>query len=532
MSGTKLSSLTPVASLGRDSLLYAVVESDGSDGMVSRSIAFKDVAHFMHIVVAASDAPAKAKAMADYICDGVDDHIQILAAIETATSLAGGGVVELSAGTFVGRFAIPEANPYIVLKGAGKYATTLKLPDNAGEAEAAQVLTVAADYTIIRHLGLDGNKDNRTTAANPVAFHRECDGIGVYASWVDIQHCFVKNTKSHGIIVWSDPTPTAANTSRTTGRRQYVSVTYCTISDNGIVNNPRSAIDFADTAAIPQGVWNCEACHNIITGGSHQWGITCHTGSLIRIAFNQIYTAQRAINIHTNATNVTVVGNVIQATAAAVPTAIVINTASRVLCSGNHIIGNDLGGTFRFIACWTITASNQVTLQGNYAATSYGQPTLHGAIYNLAGANVNLLIADEQVAIGGTTNRAMFRIDEGATLTNCRVRGISSSTVSYLVAGDGAAALATLSQFEDVSQFPSKNRIAATIANGNTTVTVAHGMTAWRTLVASDFAVQSLGHSIPAYVTAVSATEVTLTIDSSAGSDLNYIIDGDATRSN
>ena len=49
-------------------------------------------------VVAASDAPAHVKRQADYVCDGTDDHVEILAAI--AALPAGGGIVSLTTGTF------------------------------------------------------------------------------------------------------------------------------------------------------------------------------------------------------------------------------------------------------------------------------------------------------------------------------------------------------------------------------------------------------------------------------------------------
>lgn len=53
-----------------------------------------------HIVVAASAAPAKVKATADYVCDGTDDDVQIQAAVDALPAYHNGGTVELSGGTF------------------------------------------------------------------------------------------------------------------------------------------------------------------------------------------------------------------------------------------------------------------------------------------------------------------------------------------------------------------------------------------------------------------------------------------------
>ena len=49
-------------------------------------------------VVAASDAPSNVTAQADYVCDGIDDHIEIQAAIDALP--ATGGEIRLSSGTF------------------------------------------------------------------------------------------------------------------------------------------------------------------------------------------------------------------------------------------------------------------------------------------------------------------------------------------------------------------------------------------------------------------------------------------------
>jgi len=57
------------------------------------------VARIATYVVAASDAPAHAKAQADYVCDGTADNVEIQAAIDALPS--GGGKVVLSEGKFI-----------------------------------------------------------------------------------------------------------------------------------------------------------------------------------------------------------------------------------------------------------------------------------------------------------------------------------------------------------------------------------------------------------------------------------------------
>jgi hypothetical protein len=82
--------------------------------------------------VVASDAPAREKARADYLCDGTADNVQIQAAIDAAKA-DGGGIVQLSVGLFnlaatltiSGNTDEDDADS-ITLRGVGQQATTLK----------------------------------------------------------------------------------------------------------------------------------------------------------------------------------------------------------------------------------------------------------------------------------------------------------------------------------------------------------------------------------------------------------------------
>ncbi|MFZ3592316.1 hypothetical protein [Streptomyces sp. BH104] len=91
--------------------------------------------------VAASDAPAKEKARADYACDGTADDVQIQQAINAAKAV-GGGIVQLSGGTFncsatptiTGNTDEDNADT-ITLRGAGAQATTLNMAANVNGLE-------------------------------------------------------------------------------------------------------------------------------------------------------------------------------------------------------------------------------------------------------------------------------------------------------------------------------------------------------------------------------------------------------------
>lgn len=74
-------------------------------------------------VVAASDSSAKSKTQADYVCDGTADDVQIQAAIDALP--AGGGKVVLMGGTFNLAAGIVETSDNVHIQGQGIEATKI-----------------------------------------------------------------------------------------------------------------------------------------------------------------------------------------------------------------------------------------------------------------------------------------------------------------------------------------------------------------------------------------------------------------------
>lgn len=82
-------------------------------------------------LVAASNAPDSVKAVAQYVCDGTADQVEVQAAIDAAKT-AGGGIVQLSGGAFafasqVSITGTTDENDArtIILRGAGQQATEI-----------------------------------------------------------------------------------------------------------------------------------------------------------------------------------------------------------------------------------------------------------------------------------------------------------------------------------------------------------------------------------------------------------------------
>lgn len=125
------------------------------------------------IVVAASDAYSKSREQADFICDGVNDEVQIQAAIDALP--VGGGIVQLSEGVFhCGRSGGSQIklSSGAWLNGMGK-ATQLKLGDGIDQTfitnENATPLSESGtrDYDItVSNMFIDGNKANQGSGSD------------------------------------------------------------------------------------------------------------------------------------------------------------------------------------------------------------------------------------------------------------------------------------------------------------------------------------------------------------------------------
>jgi hypothetical protein len=118
---------------------------------------------------------------ATYNCDGIDDHIQINQALEYVKT--NGGIVSLSADTFVIDSALYFAGNHTTLQGIGMDQTTIKLVDNAGWSYYYQDGTPEwirhetgpmilnkkeANHNLsVKNLKIDGNKYNQSIF-NPI----------------------------------------------------------------------------------------------------------------------------------------------------------------------------------------------------------------------------------------------------------------------------------------------------------------------------------------------------------------------------
>lgn len=174
MDTARLSDIDLATTLTRDSLMLVEVP-DGLGGYDSRRITLDMLPTGRELVVAAADAPAHVKAMADYVCDGTNDQVEIEAAAAALVADDGpGGTVLLSAGTF--HVSALKGTSHVNLIGVG-YATELKLPDSTSS------LTITVDYVNITdfriaNLRVNGNKEGVSASSNPAMEVLSLKGCG------------------------------------------------------------------------------------------------------------------------------------------------------------------------------------------------------------------------------------------------------------------------------------------------------------------------------------------------------------------
>ena len=126
-------------------------------------------------VIAASDAPASVKAQADVICTGTADQTAINTAISIVNS-AGGGIVRLSAGTFVLTASITDLSNVAII-GCGT-ATVLTLANNAN---VSIIIGTTITNVEVGNISINGNYANNHTGAFPmIHFQINCSNVNVH----------------------------------------------------------------------------------------------------------------------------------------------------------------------------------------------------------------------------------------------------------------------------------------------------------------------------------------------------------------
>jgi len=145
------------------------------------------------VVVAASDASAKSKAQADYVCDGTDDQVEIQAAIDSLPD--GGGTIYLTEGHFnIGSTITFSGETKFV--GAGPMATKLTLVADCNMFEFNGG-TSAEYFSSFENLWLYGDNSNRTSGW--AIYVPIVEGVSLVDS--RIVDCYIDSFEDGGVYI-------------------------------------------------------------------------------------------------------------------------------------------------------------------------------------------------------------------------------------------------------------------------------------------------------------------------------------------
>jgi PKD repeat protein len=173
-----------------------------------------------HVYVAARDSTITPPGQPLFVCDGVDDELEINAALAEAR----GGVVELLDGDFrcSGRIGLPERT---TLRGQGSLATTVEITAKA-DGTGYLPISVDGEYVNVGGFAIRGNafilvkrgharvQDIRATCIDLDGRWRAASGNGMFFVWVappvteiddvEFYECHVVNAHTHGFNMNQD----------------------------------------------------------------------------------------------------------------------------------------------------------------------------------------------------------------------------------------------------------------------------------------------------------------------------------------
>lgn len=445
------------------------------------------------VVVAASDATNRTKALADFVCTGSNDQVQISAAIASLPAV--GGKVMLSEGTFTINTAGTTGwlNPFISnlhLSGSGEGITTIRLADG----QNSRLLT---QQTAINHLTLSGitwdaNGTNQTDgAARDDRAALSLNNI----TYLQILNCGIMNTR-HGAGIRAskcDHTLYFGNRFFNNG------LSAVHLGDHSFIRNSshyrvvgNSYVSATDTGTAQDGVTYSTVMNNTYED--------CTLGVSVCNSTNEGASAGAAS--HHNVVS----GNAIKGRASG-PNAvgIKVSTFGNVAAGNMHdivIANNVISDCDR--AAW-IEEADRVIFQGNQLTSAAGtnkQLLILGTTGTLNTVKIN------QNIFFSTSNRGISF--SSGTITNPEITGNSFLSVGTPIGGTIPASAV----IRHNSGYATESGGVASVADGGT---IAHGLAA----APAVYLVTATAPGRSVAVNAVTSTTMTISLrDSTTGSPI------------
>lgn len=325
------------------------------------------------VVVAANDSSATSKAQADYVCDGVNDQVEIQEAIDGLPS--GGGTVLLMEGSYIisSNITIPTGKkikfsgtgPGTVLGTSVDGITIIKLQNVSGFDPYITQEVQLSDFSIIStntvstSIGIDADFRHQLLINN--IFFQGRKMIGIYSEALNnakITHCVFLKTEYGIYYVYNN-------------------------SINGDFEDV--VIGFNDFSYTEKSAIHLEGGGNL---GANAWvsrvGII---GNNIEES-DMLKTNNPSVNLHDVAYS-TIMGNTITETWNG--TGIRFSLSNYNLIQGNIIADNSIGNQGIYSGIELVNSSNHNLIQGNYFGRGHGSAYQKYGIEILNGSDNQLL---------------------------------------------------------------------------------------------------------------------------------------------
>jgi len=445
------------------------------------------------LVVAASDS--KDTSPADYIADGTDDDVQIQAALDALPS--GGGKVVLLEGNYNGgQITIPSNT---TLSGMGP-STILKMTDDTDDR-----FIVNSDRTngniniVIENLYIDGNKDEQVELGPADSYgnagaldFRNVENLVVRNNTiVNAWAAGVETTLSENVIITGNRIDDSADDGIAINDQ-----TIYAIVSNNIITNAGLGVNYGSPAGIEiqDGSHDVSVSNNVIRNAlSTGIQVSTHAGSTrcynVEIIGNSVYASDIGIYVAgiagSFASDITISGN---SASSNTNEGIVTTSATGITISNNTAASNagDAGIKLLTGTTHTIVNGNTVRLNSRGGITANAD-----ADYNQISNNT---ITDNGAASGGTQVGIVIHGDYIDIFDN-----VSADTgpgtqqygiVFYSGANEGIARgnrfygntlasildVGTDNVYQNNIGYVTENSGAATVASGETTIDVTHGL--------------------------------------------------------
>lgn len=490
------------------------------------------------ILVAASDSPAGIKAIANHVCDGTADEVQINAAIAS-----GAKVVYLSQGNFVAEgITLAEG---IQLRGAGMYSTKISLPASASSAMFVSGAEASFDGGGIFDMELYGDA---TATQNGIDFSA-CTSLGQFF----VERCKLSYFAT-GIQGTAGPT----------GNDRFLVVSdsliwYCTIGMYGEEHPRLHNVDFRNNTTGLTGRFNdgalsyCRFAYNengfIPTAGQaitdtviqncffyRNTTVAMEVSSYCTITGCQVYGYSSGTHIGLKITGSanTVSGclfgtNNLQCLGGAIVLANATNLYSLTLV-GNTIYCKGVGGLVEAGPA-SLVASNITGNSFNVAASSYGidcnavflsNNVISNNVFRMAASATGIRFKADNASAGNQFLGNLFRSESSITAV-----GVDGDMRAATFIGNRASNVSTLLTLRnsDSNTIIAENRGyttradgAATVPDDATYVDVTHGLAATPAL--NDISVtptNDLGDAAKFWISDVGATTFRININADPG---------------